>query len=154
MWTSTDGLDWTRVEIPDGMSGVCALTAIGARGFLAFGHSGDRPVAWTSVDGTTWVESMVEDADMRGSPECNVVAVEDGLVAVMRVDSGALIWTSHDGAHWEFQEELEIPGARVDDAGRVPLAAVGRHVLLADTRSDPTDLDGVRQVLFVGAVEP
>lgn len=71
----------------------------------------------------------------------------------LQVDD-ALIWTSRDGVSWEFQEELELSGVRVAATGQVPLAAVGRHVLLADTRSDPTEPDGLRQVVFVGVIEP
>ena len=150
MWTSADGIDWSSVRIPDGMSSMCALTSIGTRGFVAFGRARDRIAAWTSADGVTWVESTVEHADASGITGCSVVEANDGLVAVMQGDD-ALIWTSRDGLSWEFQEELEISGARVSGTG---IAAVGRHVLLADTRSDPTESDGLRQVLFLGVVEP
>jgi hypothetical protein len=162
MWTSADGLDWTSVGLPEGLSDVCAMTSIGARGFLAFGRAGDRIAAWTSTDGATWVESTVEHADASGItddtlslPEaCSVVAADGGLVAVMQVDD-AQIWTSRDGVSWEFQEELEVSGVRVLATGhRLPLAALGRHVLLANTRSDPTEPDGLRQVVFVGVIEP
>jgi hypothetical protein len=158
MWISADGIDWRSVGTPDGMSSVCAFISTAAGGFVAFGRAGDRIGAWTSTDGATWVESTVEHADASGITDdtlsaapCSVVAADDGLVAVMQVDD-ALIWTSRDGVSWEFQEELEVSGVRV--AGDVLLAAVGRHVLLADTRSDPTDPDGLRQVVFVGVVEP
>ena len=100
MWTSADGVDWSSVGTPDGMS-ACALTSTTAGGFVAFGRAGDRVVAWTSADGATWVESTVEHADASGitddtlslGPACSVVAADDGLVAVMQVDD-ALIWTS------------------------------------------------------------
>lgn len=150
MWTSADGVEWSSVAIPDGMS-LCAVTSIGTRGFLAFGPVGDRIAAWTSADGATWVEGTVDHADASGTTGCGVVATDDALVAVMQGDHNALVWTSRDGASWDFQEELEISGVRV---GGVPLAAAGRHVLLADTRSDPTEPDGLRQVVFVGVVEP
>lgn len=159
MWTSADGVDWSSVATPDGMSKVCAFTSMTSGGFVAFGRAGDRIAAWASADGATWVESTVEHADASGITDdtlsdgaaCSVVAAEDGLVAVMQVDD-PLIWTSRDGASWEFQEELEISGVRF--ANSVSLAAVGRYVLLPDTRSDPTEPDGLRQVVFVGIVEP
>jgi hypothetical protein len=143
------------------LADVCALTSIGARGFLAFGRASDRVAAWTSTDGATWVESTMEHGDANGITDdtlslpaaCSVVAADDGLVAVMQVDD-ALIWTSRDGVSWEFQEELEVSGVRVAGTGHVPLAIVGRQVLLAGTRSDPTKPDGLRQVLLVGVVEP
>ena len=150
MWISADGLDWSSVEVPDGMVSVCALTSISARGFLAFGRAGDRIAAWTSADGATWLESFVDRADPSGTTGCSVVAADDALVAVMQVDDDVLIWTSRDGVSWEFQEELDS-GVRV---GSALLAAVGRRVLLAGTRSDPTEPDGMRQVVFVGLVEP
>lgn len=152
MWTSADGVDWRSVAIPDGMS-LCAVTSMGTRGFLAFGPAGDRIAAWTSADGATWVESTVAHADASGATGCSVVAADDALVAVMQVDHDALkLWTSRDGASWEFQEELEISDVRA--AANVSLAAVGRRVLLVDTRSDPTEPDGLRQVVLVGVVEP
>jgi hypothetical protein len=151
MWISPDGLDWSSVEIPDGMVSVCALTSISARHFLAFGRAGDRIAAWTSADGASWVESTVDHADPSGTTGCSVVAADDALVAVVQTDDDALIWTSRDGVSWEFQEELDISGVRV---GSVSLAAVARRVLLAGTRSDPTEPDGMRQVVFAGVVEP
>ena len=161
MWTSADGLGWTSVRIPDDMSGVCALTSMAAGGFLAFGRAGDRVAAWTSRDGASWVEGELEHADASGVTDdnlslgaaCGVVAAGNGLVAVVQVDD-ALIWTSHDGTNWEFQEELEVSGAHVALTGHMPLAAVGRRVLLADARSDPAAPDGLRQVLLLGVVEP
>jgi hypothetical protein len=161
IWISADGLDWSSVETPDGMSNVCALTFTTAGGFVAFGRAGDRIAAWTSTDGAAWIESTMEHADASGITDdtlslpaaCSVVAADGGLVAVMQVDD-ALIWTSRDGVSWEFQEALELSGVRVAATGQVPLAAVGRHVLLADTRSDPTESDGLRQVVFVGVIEP
>lgn len=160
MWTSADGADWSSVETPDGMSSVCPLTSTTAEGFVAFGRAGDRIAAWTSPDGAAWVESTIDHADASGITDdtlplpaaSSVVAAEDGLVAVIQVDD-ALIWSSRDGVSWEFQEEVEVSGVRVGASDRVPLAAVGRHVLLVDTRSDPVEPDGLRQVVFVGVVE-
>jgi hypothetical protein len=162
MWTSADGSDWTSVGLPEDLADVCALTSIGARGFLAFGRASDRVAAWTSADGATWVESAMELADVSGITDddlslpvaCSVVAADDGLVAVVLVDD-ALIWTSRDGVSWEFQETLEVSGGSFAPLGyRVPLAAIGGHVVLAGSRSDPTEPDGSRQVVFVGVVEP
>jgi hypothetical protein len=151
MWISPDGLDWSSVEIPDGMVSVCAVTSIGARGFVAFGRAGDRIAAWISADGASWVESTVDHADPGGTTGCSVVAADDALVAVVQTDDDALIWTSRDGVSWEFQEELDISGVRV---GSTSLAAAARRVLLAGTRSDPTEPGGMRQVVFAGVVEP
>jgi hypothetical protein len=161
MWISTDGAEWSSVELPEGLSDVCALTSTAAAGFVAFGRAGDRVAAWTSTDGVTWVEGTVENADAAGTDDphnlpvaCGLVTADDALVAVMQLD-GASTWTSRDGASWEFQEELEASGARAAaNDRRVPLAAVGRQLLLAGTRSDPGEPDGLRQVLFVGVVEP
>jgi hypothetical protein len=150
------------VEIPDGMSDVCALTSTTAGGFVAFGRAGDRIAAWTSTDGATWVDSTIEHRDVTPvtdetllpSRACSVVAGDGALVAVMGVDD-LLTWTSRDGVGWEFQEELELAGIRAGTNGhRLPLAVVGRQVLLVDTRSDPGEPDGLRQVMFVGVLEP
>lgn len=99
------------------------------------------------------VSGIADELDVSGA--CRVVAADDGLVAGVLVGNRTLIWTSRDAVSWEFGESLEVSSGSVGALGyRVPLAAVGRHVLLAGYRSDPAEPDGSRDVLLVGVVEP
>jgi hypothetical protein len=115
VWTSIDGVVWSRVPHDDSVFGsrndaMVSVTA-GGPGLVAVGYSfGCRPV-WTSVDGITW--SRVTD-DVPGT--CNrvirdVIATEGGLVAV---GHGAGSWTSVDGTNW-----IQIYGYVSDSQGRM-----------------------------------
>ena len=161
LWTSPDGLDWTSTAVPEGMSEVCALISTADAGFLAFGRAGDRIAAWTSTDGSAWVESAMEPADVsRMSVDtslpatCSVVASDGGLVAANLVEDGTQVWSSRDGRIWEFQETLSSGGSFVGPGYGVPLAALGDRLILTGTRTDPGEPDGLRQVVYVGVVEP
>ena len=113
VWTSPDGLMWTRVahdeEIFGGVGGqvMHAVVAAGP-GLVAVGedepdsHSavgGIRAAVWTSIDGTTWTRVthdpavFGENADERLMRD--VAMVGDGLIAV-----GTDMWTSPDGSNW------------------------------------------------------
>lgn len=161
-WTSPDGLSWTRVAPPEGLSEVCDLTATDAGAFLAFGRTGDRIAAWTSADGHAWVESTLEPADMSGLPDdpnlpaaaCKVVGADGGLIAAMLVGDDTLVWTSLDGLAWEF-ERTHALGATFGPVGRrVLLAAHDDQVLLIGSIVDPAESDGSRQVLLIGVMDP
>ena len=161
LWRSEDGLDWTEVEAPDGASDVCALAPMAAGGFLAFGWEGDRIAAWTSTDGTAWAQSDVApgddptDASGAAPPPhgCKVVAVTHGLVAGVTASDATLIWTSRDGAAWEYAGKLEVTGSSAPFGYRVPLAAIGDRVVLAGGHRAASDA-GPRPALYVGVVEP
>lgn len=161
LWTSSDGLDWTSAALPVGLSEVCALTSTAAGGFLTFGKAGDRIAAWTSADGNDWVESSLQPADVSGMADdsnlpaaCSVAAADSGLVAAMLVGNDALVWTSRDGLTWEFKETLEVGSSFGPVGHRVLLAALGDHVLLAGSLTDPADPNALRQRLLVGVMEP
>lgn len=58
VWTSSDGLDWTRVPNEPSRKGG-AMTSVTATGavFIAVGSVGLNAAAWTSTDGTTWART-------------------------------------------------------------------------------------------------
>ncbi len=79
VWTSTDGLAWSRVPEPATFYGTTAVVA-GAAGLVAIGI--DREVnggfaAWWSADGKTWVPSL---GDFSPSTLRSVVASPDGYL--------------------------------------------------------------------------
>ena len=115
IWSSTDGRDWTAMQLPDGMSSVCSVTALPSGGFVALGMAGERVASWTSLDAVGWVEGSVEQpaepdriaANLGGTP-CNVVAFDGGLLASATVEGATLTWTSGDGQSWSLDQRLDI----------------------------------------------
>jgi molecular chaperone DnaK len=113
VWTSPDGLTWTRVphdeEIFGGPGGeqMFGVTA-GGPGLVAVGWGGsgddEGAVVWVSADGYTW-ERIFDNAVLGGGGRAMyaVTAGGPGLVAVGYDASGdweAAVWTSADGRTW------------------------------------------------------
>ena len=127
VWTSPDGLAWTRVPLQesltsgrDGNGDWAWMQDIiaGGPGFVGFGRIGwcrtgcdETGAAWTSADGVTWERSEVEEA--RGIPYSygyGIVQLDDLLIGVGRGfdpfgGSGpAVVWASADGGEtWTRQ---------------------------------------------------
>jgi hypothetical protein len=119
VWTSVDGLTWTRVphdeavfggEVDDqGMFGVTlggpGLVAVGGAGH-GWNNGGDAAV-WTSVDGITWSRVPHDETILGGSGTQwmnSVTMGGPGLIAVgssgVEFSSDAAVWTSVDGIIW------------------------------------------------------
>ena len=142
IWTSSDGLAWTRTAgTPSGPGWVNGLAADGS-GFVAVGIGGagaKRAAVWTSADGLTW--SAVPDspalanADGSGNAEMNaVLRTGSRFVAVGIAWGGAsgqhgAAWTSTDGVSWQ-RATLTDPGDSMRDVvvGGPGLVAVGTGV--------------------------
>jgi hypothetical protein len=103
VWTSIDGLEWSRVPhepdvfgFPEG--GTIGTVAAGPGGLIAIGGEffSGRTV-WTSVDGLKW---------SRQPPNSELAAIDDlavfrdSYVAVGADDEGAAVWLSSDGLEW------------------------------------------------------
>jgi hypothetical protein len=115
VWTSVDGITWTRVPHDETVFGtggnpptstspgpVMLSVTAGGPGLVAVG----RKAAWTSPDGFTWTR-IADDVTAR-SFMTGVTAGGPGLVAVGLGSSGVTAWTSVDGTTWS-----QAPG---DDA--------------------------------------
>ncbi|MGI9658761.1 MAG: hypothetical protein ACR2OD_07625 [Gaiellaceae bacterium] len=112
VWTSADGVSWSRVEHDDavfGGLGYQSMSAViaGGPGLVAVGRDRTGPVVWTSPDGAEWTRITPETAaDIFGpgtglSGRMNsVTAVGPGLVAVGTSGSDAAAWASEDGITW------------------------------------------------------
>ena len=116
VWTSTDGLTWTRVPLnlsalgglsDQVMTGVVATDG----GLVAVGvdwSGGDQDAAvWTSRDERTWTRSEHDETVLGGDDNQGmsaVVATDTEFVAVgsdgSANDADAAVWTSPDGATW------------------------------------------------------
>lgn len=115
VWTSHDGLTWSRTPHNDeafGGDGIQFMSgiAVGSFGVVAVGgddSGGDLDAAaWLSPDGIEWTRVLQDDA--LGGPGdqaiANITVGGPGLVAVGREKTGtdfdAAAWTSPDGVEW------------------------------------------------------
>jgi len=125
VWTSVDGITWSRVPHDDAVfgrlpelggfsrDGMISVTA-GGPGLVAVGTGVDPPV-WTSVDGITW--SRVTDDNLSGiGVMTGVTAGGPGLVAVGFRD----MWTSVDGITWS-----RVPNDLEGDHGKWSVITAG-----------------------------
>jgi hypothetical protein len=122
IWTSPDGLSWTRVpDSPTFERGTIEAVTAGGPGYVAVGSEivGTLAVAavWTSVDGVAWERAPAGSGFDLGGPGhfndgrvhaamTDVVAGPPGLVAVGSACTPtggtcrAAVWTSKDGIAW------------------------------------------------------
>ncbi len=137
VWTSQDGLVWSRVVDTDGAlagSGDQAMVSVapGGPGFVAVGR--EKPesdldsVVWVSPDGASW--TRIDTGDVFGGPGDQAVAqvseVGGGLMAVgyERIeDRDAQVWESKDGLTW----------AKSGDPGLIAEGLQEIHSLAAST---------------------
>ena len=120
VWTSVDGVTWSRVPHDEDVFGAAFMRSVtaGGPGLVAVGGTekirtdGDA-VVWTSVDGVTW-SRVAHDETIFGGPKhqtmFDVVVGGPGLVAVGKegdkhawdnsLDNAAAVWTSVDGFTW------------------------------------------------------
>ncbi len=152
VWTSVDGITWTRTPHDESVFGgansqtMWDVTA-GGPGLVAVGHDGQGildnvpdvdAAIWTSVDGDTW-SRVPHDEEVFGSAWITSVTVGGpGLVAVggtdgYWTDGDAVVWTSADGITWSRvpHDESVFGGAdsqAIHDVtvGGPGLVAVGR----------------------------
>ena len=141
VWTSRDGLSWTRVtgEAFGGPTDqtLYAVTS-GGPGLVAVGRdaaSGESTAAvWVSADGEVWGRVPHDEGVFGGEGEQVMYTVKslEGLVVTAGFDSGggdfeAAVWTSSDGVNWTrvqgeaFQSEADqvIYGLAIGAQGAV-----------------------------------
>ena len=110
IWTSADGLEWTRVpdeRLPDAGEEAVQLVAVATRGpgLVAVGWRAQDDevdaVVWTSTDGEIWNVASDEGGTLRspgGQLMADVIAGGSGLVAVGADGSErsltTAVWTS------------------------------------------------------------
>jgi len=158
VWTSVDGLTWTRVPVDEevfGGSGHQAINGVTAAGpgLVAVGterSARQQSVVWTSVDGLTWTRVARDESGSLDGGQMNSVVVGDaGLVAVGWIgwvggpSSDAAVWTSVDGFIWSrvpHDEEAIGKGLMWD------LVNIDRGLLAVGT-------DGTNAVVWVATTE-
>ena len=111
VWTSPDGITWSRVSHDDAVFGGADMRSVtvGGPGLVAVGWDGhphgeeSNAVVWTSPDGFTWTRVPHDEAifgGVTGAWMWSVAAGGPGLVAVGDATDGAAVWTSPDGITW------------------------------------------------------
>jgi hypothetical protein len=131
VWTSPDGITWSRVPHDEAVFGgdgsqiMNGVTAAGP-GLVAVGYSGPEEgeldaAVWTSPDGITWSRVPHDEVVFggKGPVVMNSVTVGGpGLVAVGRAgpmtpqEAVAAVWTSLDGITWSrvHHDEADFGG--------------------------------------------
>ncbi len=165
VWTSVDGVTWSRVphdEVvfggeTDGYYGqsMSSVTA-GGPGLVAVGSDLGRVVVWTSVDGHVWSRVPHDESVFGGAEMNSVIAGGPGLVAVGSDWLHAVVWTSVDGITWSrvppdesvfgggfdsMHGDIAMSSVTVADPG---LVAVGWDPLGAVVWTSPDGITWVR----------
>ena len=128
VWTSVDGVSWSRVPHNDAVFGEVEISDVtaGGPGLVAVGWSPEVDAgAWTSVDGLTWSLVPRESAPHFDDGPPSVTAGGPGLVAVGQAGADAAVWTSADGFAWSrVPHDDAVFGGR-DEAGMTDVTAGG-----------------------------
>ena len=111
VWTSPDGVEWTRLPTDDTVfppeSFIADVVTFGDTlvigGMMCGEDPGCRPSIWTSLDGVNWAQAWTE---VQAGAINDLAVGSNGLVAVgYRVegdsDDRAAIWSSSDGINWQ-----------------------------------------------------
>jgi hypothetical protein len=140
VWTSSDGLHWTRIPDQNALKGggMAAVTRAD-QGFVAAGVASAHAAIWVSPDGLAW--SRVPDARMFHSPaspdgslpvDATGVAANDGVMVVVGQALGqdaseVRAWWSTDGLTWANAEIERAKGGQVFSVAATPFGflAVG-----------------------------
>ena len=151
VWTSADGIAWSRVPHDEAVFGGASMLSVaaGGPGLVAVGSVGGllelvaNPIetaaaVWISADGITWSRVPHDEAIFGGVEDQvmnSVVVGGPGLVAVGSDGSAAAVWTSVDGISWSRVPHDEAIFGGVEDqvmnsvvVGGPGLVAVGSAV--------------------------
>jgi hypothetical protein len=130
VWTSQDGVVWSRVGHDDEVFGgdgwqfmtSVTLSDLGLVAVGGDGSGGDLDAAvWTSPDGLVWSQAVDTDGMLAGSGDQAMASVTvggPGLVAVGREKPGSdfdsVVWVSPDGASWTRTDTGDVFGGPGD----------------------------------------
>ena len=143
VWTSVDGVAWTRDA--DAESGHFATERVGIAATSSSvvittccdtsGKFG-RPTLWTTTDGLSWAPTTLPTADNAGPIHLAATATGYLVVSLVADPSGVegmalASWRSSDGRAWQRDEVLET-NLRGQMAGIDDVSAAGDGFLIAD----------------------
>lgn len=138
IWTSPDGLNWSRVS-PDGsLDSETESTSVysvygGGPGLVAIGAAEQRPAIWTSPDGLSWTRIEQLGDEVASTPSWpygtflnTVVSNQNGFVGVAPSSGGITVWTSPDRTIW-----TRVPREAVSPQGCFQW--LGLHLAVSDS---------------------
>ena len=156
VWTSPDGISWTRIPHDEALFGGAGRQTIysvvaGGPGLVAVGadESGgdDDAVVWTSADGLMWERVADPDGVFGGAGEQRMIAVyPEGSpliatgVAGVNVDHDALVWISGDGTSWELADSEGFAGPK-DEFMSALVRFEGLVIVAGSEYSEATDTE-------------
>jgi len=91
VWTSPDGITWTRVPDDEAVRGSMTGVTAGGSGLVAVGA---EAMVWTSVDGITWSRVPNDDALFGSDWVFRVTVTAPGFVAVGHDGGDAAVWVA------------------------------------------------------------
>lgn len=103
VWTSPDGITWTRVPDDEASRGVMLDVIAGRPGLVAVGcvcGLSWTPVVWTSVDGITWTPIPDDDATTLRSQDHMYSAIIQGANLVVVGSDGSVAEAQRNAAVW------------------------------------------------------
>lgn len=163
VWTSPDGVTWTRVPHDEALFGgvndqeIFGVLPAGP-GLVAVGHDDEAPAAWVSVDGLAW-EKVPGDGfssdpafDNAAKVMRAVAAGPQGLVAVGYLEwyseatdteeTDAAVWVSQDGLSWVLVSEDAATFGGLEDQKMVAVTAGGPGFVAVGWDRSGGDADG------------
>jgi hypothetical protein len=149
LWTSADGLTWTRVQPPAESTPSAPFTGVytidaGSTGYIATGtlKNGVTPAVWLSGDGKSWRQVPLPKATSGAVVVDGATDFAGGYVLAGKQlsDSGCRepestpplytpsLWWSADGKNWTLSK---LPGALPSGAVSVSFIRISDHALVA-----------------------
>ncbi|MBI2782347.1 MAG: hypothetical protein HYX55_11210 [Chloroflexi bacterium] len=137
-WTTKDGIDWQRhtVAILGGDGTAERMTAVvgGPSGFVAGGSVGPELFErharfWRSADGIDWTPVADDrvafaNAEVRAITRLGNGFVAVGVVGTAQEHTGAVAWTSPDGATWTRVDDHALDGGEAVAVAPAPWGGV------------------------------
>ncbi len=126
VWTSIDGLDWTRVAHDavfetEGSNLVMWDVTLGGPGLVAVGaeegSEAIRPAVWTSSDGTTWSRVLPDTPALESGAMDSVISGGPGFIAW-----GSDVWISEDAVTWA---RASVPDGLTDGLADIAVGGPG-----------------------------
>ena len=138
LWTSSDGLVWSRAALPSASASVYTIDG-GANGYIASGtlSDGATPAVWLSADGRVWRQVTLPGPNAGGIVVDGAISFAGGYVlsGAQRVEVGCgaselvpSLWWSTDGRAWT---KSPLAGAMPASDVQVMTSRISDHALMA-----------------------
>ena len=160
LWTSTDGLQWSRVDLKTAFGGgAVGDVAGGPKGYIAVSVSSVGPAApaeWLSADGRIWRSVSLSSATFQDANLAEAMVLGDGYLVAGRTGSlqgwgggffpstTPAIWWSADGSTWSRATLPKVASAPQAEAA-ISVVGSGKLVAHVDSWDCSCPPEGVTQ---------